>query len=150
MSTANAPSRRGCPSVFKYALKALVALYRWSGGAIGGRMGQTPVLLLTTTGRRSGQPHTIPITCFDADNGNSFIVASNGGSDRHPAWYFNLTANPQAEIQIGRECKTISATIAHPEERACLWQRLVSIAPQYQRYERSTTREIPIVVLHAA
>src|SRR5258708_1970424 len=130
MSTTSTPPRRGGPGIFKYALKALVALYRCSGGAIGGRMGRTPVLLLTTTGRRSGQPHTIPIPYFDADNGNIFIVASNGGSDRHPAWYFNLTANPQAEIEIGRERKTVSATIAPPEERARLWQRLVSIAPQ--------------------
>lgn len=148
MSTPDTPPRRSTPGIFKAALSIMVALYRWSGGAIGGRMGLAHVMLLTTTGRKSGQPHTIPISYFDAGNGATFIVASNGGSDRNPAWYFNLIANTHAEIQIGRTRTSATATIAAPEERVRLWQRLVAVAPMYQGYERKTGREIPIVVLH--
>jgi deazaflavin-dependent oxidoreductase (nitroreductase family) len=148
MSTANTPARRKAPAVGRFLNITVVALYRWSGGAIGGKMGQARVLLLTTTGRRSGQPHTIPINYFDADNGNVFVVASNGGRETNPAWYFNLTANPRAEIQIGRERAAVNATVAPPDERARLWQRLVAVMPLYQRYALKASREIPIVVLH--
>ncbi len=148
MTTSNTLPRRSAPDFGKFFNRTVVALYRWSGGAIGGKMGPGRVLLLTTTGRRSGQPHTIPINYFDADNGNVFVVASNRGRETNPAWYFNLTANPHAEIQIGRERTAVHATVAPPDERARLWQRLVAVMPLYQRYSLKVSREIPIVVLH--
>ncbi len=148
MSTSRTLPRRNAPAFVRFMNSAMVALYRWSGGAIGGKMGPARVLLLTTTGRRSGQPHTIPINYFDADNGDVFVVASNGGRETNPAWYFNLTANPHAEIQIGRQRTAANATVAPPDERARLWQRLVAVMPLYQRYALKVSREIPIVILH--
>lgn len=152
MSTSNTSPRQGAPAIVKVMLGALVTLYRWTGGAIGGKMVHTRILLLTTTGRRTGRTHTIPIAYFDVDdtpdNRDIFIVASNAGRDRNPAWYFNLTANPRAEVQIRRERATMSATVASPEERARLWRRLVAVAPEYAPYEHMKIREVPIVVLH--
>jgi deazaflavin-dependent oxidoreductase (nitroreductase family) len=76
-----------------------------------------------------------------------FLVASNGGQDRSPAWYLNLTANPRVEIQIKGERKTVTATTASPAEREPLWQRVIARAPSYDAYRRKTTRVIPIVLL---
>lgn len=152
MSTSTTSPRRGTSGIVKTMFSAMVAIYRWSGGAIGGKMGHARVLLLTTTGRRTGHSHTIPIAYFDVDddpdNRDIFIVASNAGRDRNPAWYFNLTANPHAEVQIRRERAAVSATVASPEERPRLWQRLVAAAPEYAPYEHTKGREVPIVVLH--
>lgn len=152
MSTSSTPPRRGASGIAKLMFRAMVAAYRWSGGAIGGKMGHTRVLLLTTTGRRTGRAHTIPIAYFDVDPGSDnrdiFIVGSNAGSDRNPAWYFNLTANPRVDVEIRRDRAAMIATVASAEERARLWQRLVAVAPEYQGYEHVHGREVPIVVLH--
>ena len=106
----NAPTRR-TPAMLKLAMSAVVLLYRLTYGRIGGHMLGNPVLLLTTIGRKSGKAHTIPIAYFEAD-GSLFIVASNGGAPRHPAWYLNLVANPTVAIQRGREVQKATATPA--------------------------------------
>lgn len=141
----SAPARR-VPRVPRWAADLQVKLYRWSDGRIGGRVGTGRVLLLTTTGRRSGQPHTVPLNYFE-DGQDLFVVASNSGSDRPPAWYLNLTANPQVGVQIGRARKTLTAVTASAEERARLWPRLIAQAPLYARYQRQTSRVIPLVLL---
>ena len=128
---------------------AIVRLYRLTNGAIGGSIGRLPVLLLTTTGRKSGRPHTNPVSYF-MDGETRFIVASNQGSDRNPVWYLNLIAHPRVEIQVKGEHATAIATPATPDERARLWQQVITAAPNYARYQHSTTREIPIVWLRAA
>jgi hypothetical protein len=97
----NAPTRRA-PAVLKLAMSVIVLLYRLTYGRIGGRMMGNPVLLLTTIGRKSGKAHTIPLAYFEAD-GSLFIVASNGGAPRHPAWYLKLVTNPAGAIQRGRD-----------------------------------------------
>jgi deazaflavin-dependent oxidoreductase (nitroreductase family) len=127
-------------------MSTLVTLYRWSGGAIGGRVGTNRVLLLTTTGRRSGRPHTVPVGYFDAGD-TLYIVASNSGSPRHPAWYVNLLVNPSVTIQRGRTVQTATAVPAEGERRLRLWEHLLTVAPSYGRYQHNNTREIPIVVL---
>jgi deazaflavin-dependent oxidoreductase (nitroreductase family) len=142
---APAPARRA-PAILKVALGMMVSAYRWSGGAIGGRMGPNKVLLLTTTGRKSGKAHTIPLSYFETD-GALFIVASNGGQPRHPAWYLNLLANPTVTIQRGKSIQKATATTADADQRAQLWAHVVATAAAYGKYQTKTTREIPIVLL---
>lgn len=121
-------------------------LYELSGGALGGKFRGAPVLLLTTTGRRSGLAHTVPLL-FLADTNDYILVASSGGSPRHPAWYLNLEANPDVEVQIKRDRRPMRAHVATPEERERLWPRLVDMYPPYERYRQRTERRIPVVIL---
>jgi F420H(2)-dependent quinone reductase len=121
-------------------------LYRASGGRIGGRLWDLPVVLLTTTGRRSGKRRTVPL-CSLRDGGDVVVIASYGGLDRPPAWWLNLEANPAAELLEGRERRAVTARNADPEERARLWAEVTSRAPGYLEYERRTDREIPVVIL---
>lgn len=122
------------------------AAYRASGGRLTGKMGEAPVLILTTTGRRSGQPRTAPLL-YLADGDRYAIVASYGGSDSHPAWYLNLEARPEASVQVGRRTIPVRARTADGEERDRLWAGLVGIFPGYAGYEQRTSRRIPVVVL---
>lgn len=146
MATADAGSGGRHASAFqRWLLRRLVGLYRRSGGRIGGRVGRTPVLLLTTVGRRSGRPHTVPVGYFDRD-GTRFVVASNAGRPYHPAWYANLVAHPDVEVAIRRERYRAVATPAAGEERRQLWDYLMATAPAYRRYQRAP-REIPLVIL---
>jgi deazaflavin-dependent oxidoreductase (nitroreductase family) len=121
-------------------------LYRLSGGRIGGRLWDLPVVLLTTRGRRSGKPRTVPL-CSLPDGENVVVIASYGGLDRPPAWWLNLEADPQAELLAGRERRAVVARTAGPEERARLWAEVTARAPGYLEYERRTAREIPVVIL---
>lgn len=142
--SSSAPGRRA--SVMQgWFLRAMVGLYRRTGGRIGGRVGSTPILLLTTTGRKSGVSHTVPLGYFDRGDVR-FVVASNSGAPRHPAWYFNLTAHPEVRVEIGRDAYAATVTTATGEERAQLWNFLMETAPLYRRYQR-TAREIPVVML---
>lgn len=140
-----APTRRS-PATLRFGMRVAVSLYRWTGGVVGGRMGRNRVLLLTTTGRRSGTAHTIPLSYFESD-GALFVVASNGGQPQHPAWYLNLLANPTVTIQRGRNIQTATAAPVERERRALMWAHVVTVAPSYAHYQRRATREIPIVVL---
>src|SRR3954447_12349357 len=90
-------------------------LYRLTGGRIGGRFGKMPMVLLTTTGRKTGQPRTTPLT-YLPDSGNYVLIGSNGGKDWPPAWLGNLEAHPDASIQIGKKVVPVTATIATPEQ----------------------------------
>jgi F420H(2)-dependent quinone reductase len=121
-------------------------LYRLTGGKIGGRIGKLPVLLLTTTGRKSGQPRTQPLAYTKAGDGFA-VIASKGGAPRHPLWYLNLHANPLAEVTVGRESWRVRARDAQGEERDRLWRALADLHPGYDGYARKTTRRIPVVVL---
>lgn len=122
------------------------ALYRLSGGRVGGRLAGMPVLLLTTRGRTTGRPRTVPLTWF-ADGDAIVLVASYGGDDRHPGWYRNLCADPRVEVVQGRSRRTLTARTATPEERDRLWPRIVATYPGYARYQSRTTRPIPLVIL---
>lgn len=113
--------------------------------AIGGHE-LTPTLLLTTTGRKSGKPHTQPLI-FGEFDGHIVIVASLGGAPRHPAWYLNLGANPAVGIQIKDRHLRAKARTATGAERDRLWREMAVIYPPYEQYQRMTTRQIPVVVL---
>lgn len=122
------------------------AIYRASGGRVGARLAGLDMLLLTTTGRKSGEPRTQPLACF-ADGDDWVVVASNAGQDRHPAWFLNLQASPEARIRIGREERAVRAHVAEGAERERLWPWLQERNPAYARYERRTERQIPVVIL---
>jgi len=123
-----------------------VRLYRLLGGRLVGRVGQAPILLLTTTGRRTGLARTSPLL-YLRDGERLAIVASFGGHPTHPVWYLNLTANPEVYVQVGRNRFAATARTAEPDERARLWPQLVEIYSGYAGYQQKTTREIPIVLL---
>ena len=123
-----------------------IALYRRTGGKLGGRFRKSPVLLLTTTGRRSGKPRTTPLLYID-DANRKVVVASYGGADQHPAWYQNLLAHPEVTVQTGLSVQQMRADVADPQERARLWQPLVRMYPTYNDYQAKTQRQIPVVVL---
>jgi len=125
------------------------AVYRASGGRVGARLAGLDMLLLTTTGRKSGEPRTQPLACF-ADGDDWVVVASNGGQDHHPAWFLNLEACPDAHIQVGSEQRAVRAQVAEGAERARLWPWLVERNPIYGRYAKRTGRRIPVVVLRPA
>lgn len=136
--------------VLKLASRLHVALYRASGGRLGGRFRKTaPVLLLTTTGRKSGKQRTTPLLYVE-EGGQYVIVASVGGAPRHPAWYLNLQGNPAATVQIGSRRIAVRAETASSEERARLWARATQMYPQYDDYQAKTSREIPVVILAPA
>lgn len=115
-------------------------------GSSVGASGLIPSLLLTTTGRRSGQQLTMPL--FYGETANGYVViGSKGGSDTHPAWHLNLLADPNARVQVGAAHYAVRARVAAGEERAKLWSQMVALFPPYARYEQATRREIPVVVL---
>ena len=133
----------------KAALSVYIFLYRLTSGAIGGRMAGLQVLLLTTTGRKTGQTRITPLGYFKQD-GNFVIIASNSGADQNPSWFYNLKSNPQVTIQIGNKHLAAKAEVVDAEKRKQLWADLVKMAPAYDRYTTRTKREIPLVVLKPA
>ena len=122
-------------------------LYRLSGGKIGGQFGKSPVLLLNSTGRKTGKQRTTPLL-YLKDGDNLVLVASAGGAPMHPVWWLNLQARPETEVEIGRQKLRVTARQADEQERARLWPLLVDMYPSYAQYEKKTTREIPVVILH--
>ena len=126
---------------------ANAALYRRSGGKLGGRWKRrNPILLLEHEGRRSGKRRTTPLV-YLRDGDDYVVVGSRGGSDHDPAWLHNLRAKPHATIQVGAERRHVVASVASPSERARLWPKLVEANPDYATYERRTERELPVVLL---
>jgi deazaflavin-dependent oxidoreductase (nitroreductase family) len=121
-------------------------VYLLSGGKLGGRIGKLPVLLLTTTGRKSGRPRTQPLTYTNATNGYA-VIASKGGAAQHPLWYLNLRAHPNAQVTIGRDTRKVRARDAEGKEREQLWRALTDLYPGYDTYAARTSRRIPVVVL---
>jgi deazaflavin-dependent oxidoreductase (nitroreductase family) len=122
-------------------------IYRISGGKLGGRwLRGAPVMLLTTIGRKSGQPRTKPVL-YLRNGDDVIVVASKGGMSRHPVWYLNVEANPNVEIEIGTEKTSMKARRATEEEKAALWPRLVEMYRDFDDYQARTERNIPVVVL---
>jgi deazaflavin-dependent oxidoreductase (nitroreductase family) len=122
------------------------AIFRASKGRLGGKMGKAPVLLLTTTGRKSGQPRTSPLF-FQPDGDRLVIIASNGGSSRHPSWYLNLLANPDVTVELEGQSRQMRVRTASDDERARLWPAMQAVYKGYDGYQRKTERHIPLVIL---
>jgi F420H(2)-dependent quinone reductase len=121
-------------------------LYRWSGGRIGGKVGRAPVLLLTTTGRKSGQKRTAPVV-YLADGDRMVVINTNAGNERVPAWSLNLAANPEAEVEVGRKRLAVSARVAEGEERAELWRKHNQQYAGFDDYDEKLDREPAVIVL---
>jgi deazaflavin-dependent oxidoreductase (nitroreductase family) len=138
-----------------FALKTMNTVHRGllkvSGGRLGWNASRMPVLELTTTGRKSGQPHSVMLTSPVQDGSTIVVVASRGGDDHHPAWFLNLRANPDVEVAVGGKVKRpMRARVADPEERARLWPLVTADHKNYAGYQTKTTREIPLVLLEPA
>ena len=129
----------------KWFTDAHVALYRALGGRLVGRFGRAPMLLLTTTGRKSGQPRTLPLVYIPGEP--PLVIASNGGAARHPQWYANLLSDPHAEVRIGAVSRRVVARTLEGDEREEGWRRAVAIYGPYASYQRRTERQIPVVAL---
>ncbi|MGB0091391.1 MAG: nitroreductase family deazaflavin-dependent oxidoreductase [Solirubrobacteraceae bacterium] len=123
-----------------------VRVYRETGGERGYNWRGTNILLLTTTGRTSGEQRTTPLI-HRADGDRWVIVASKGGSPEHPSWYANLEAHPEATIQVKAEQIPVRVSTAQGDERARLWKLMTEVWPAYDEYQEKTDREIPVVVL---
>jgi len=126
--------------------KLNIPLYRLSGGRIGGRVAKAPVLLLTTTGRKSGQLRTAPVV-YLADGENLVVIGSNAGHSRTPAWSLNLKANPDAEVEVRRERRPVRARVVEGDERAELWRKHNEQYSGFDEYEARTDRDIALFVL---
>jgi deazaflavin-dependent oxidoreductase (nitroreductase family) len=123
------------------------SIYNASGGRVGGNGFGMPVVILTTTGRKSGQPRTTMLTTPLEDGDRVILVASYGGDDRHPAWLLNLRDNPDVELTLRGKKRSMRAKVASPEERAELWPRVTKDHANYAGYQTRTEREIPLVIL---
>ena len=126
--------------------KAHLAVHRVTSGRVLGSVAGMPVLLLTTTGRRSGKARTTPLTFFR--DGTAFVViASNGGADRPPDWSLNLQDTPRAVVEIGTDKLVVTARPASEQQRERLWVVIIATYAGYARYQERTTRRIPVVLL---
>ena len=132
--------------LFKIMTRIHIILYRTSRGKIWKNMSGMPVLLLTTTGRKSGQPRTTPVV-YLRDDDDYLIAASKGGSASHPAWYFNLEATPEVRVEVGDQTFTARVTITKDEERDLLYEKFKTSGANFATYEQNTTRTIPVVRL---
>ena len=119
--------------------------HNWDSSELGGP-GILPTLLLTTIGRKSGEPRQAPL--IYGEHGDSFvIVASKGGMPSHPIWFLNLEADQNCEIQVGAKHYQAKARIAEGDERQAIWDHMVGVYPPYVDYQSNTDRKIPVVVL---
>ena len=133
--------------LFNTSVRGHTAVFRLTGGRIGGRTMGAPVLLLHHTGAKSGKRRLSPLL-YLPDGDSAVIVASKGGYTKHPAWFHNLMANPETDIELPREGRIqVRARKASPEEREQLWPRVVDHYSGYAEYQRATEREIPVVIL---
>jgi deazaflavin-dependent oxidoreductase (nitroreductase family) len=123
--------------------------YRETNGADGHDWQGTQTLLLTTTGRRSGEPRELPLI-YGRHGDDYLVVASKGGAPEHPSWYLNLQENPEVEVQVGPDRFKATARTAGSEERPEMWKTMTAEWPDYDGYQKKTDREIPIVVISRA
>jgi deazaflavin-dependent oxidoreductase (nitroreductase family) len=121
-------------------------VYEVSGGWIGERIGKAPMLLLRTTGRKTGRPRTAALL-YHRDGGTYVVVGSKGGSDVPPAWLLNLEAAPDVGVQVGTKRFAARAHVASAEEQRRLWPEMTRLWPQYDRYQSQTSRLIPLIIL---
>ena len=133
----------------RWSGKANVPLYRLTRGRVGGRVGRAPVLLLTTTGRKSGASRTAPVL-YMRDGERLVVIGSNAGNVRPPAWALNLRANPEASVEVGADKSAVRARVAEGEERDGLWRRMNEQYGGFEDYRARTSRDIPVLVLEPA
>ena len=123
-----------------------VRKYEETGGKVGHDWNEAHVLILHTTGRKSGATRKLPLI-YERDGDDYLVVASKGGAPNHPAWYLNLVSNPNAKIQVWSDVISVMARTATPEEKARLWPKMTAKWPDYDAYQQKTERDIPLVIL---
>ncbi len=139
----------GIPSDMKRFNQALVEEYRANGGALSGRMANSRLLLLTTTGARSGQPHTTPLG-YGVDGERLIVIASNNAAASHPAWYYNIRSSPDVTVELGGERFAARATILEAADRERLLPLVRERVSFFDGQQKKTARQIPIVILERA
>jgi deazaflavin-dependent oxidoreductase (nitroreductase family) len=132
---------------FKLFVKGHVWLYKSSGGKRGSMMQGMKIILLTTKGRKTGEPRTVPVVPY-RDGDEMYVIASMAGAPQHPAWFHNLSADPDVSVQLGAETWRARAEVV-PEgpERDRLWKAITELMPNFGEYQKKTTRVIPLVHL---
>ena len=128
--------------IIRILMRIHIFVYRYSKGRLLGSVQGRPVVLLTTTGRKTGRLHTVPLGAVE-DGDNYAVVASNGGRDRHPAWFLNIVSDPGASIEVGDRTIDVSAILTQGSES----KRLGLQFPWVQRYKERTERQIPVILL---
>jgi deazaflavin-dependent oxidoreductase (nitroreductase family) len=126
--------------------QAVIDEFRAQGGQVGGAFADTPLLLLHTRGARSGEPRIHPLA-YIADGDSLVVAAPNGGRDQHPAWYYNVLADPNVAVEIGSEQFRAQAAVVPEPERTRLFAKMIARHPGFAEFERATSRMIPVVVL---
>jgi deazaflavin-dependent oxidoreductase (nitroreductase family) len=121
-------------------------IYRLTRGRLMSKVGRAPVLLLTSTGRRSGQPRTAPVV-YGQDGENLVVISSNGGNHNQPGWAYNLKDSPDADVEIGGERRKVRARVADGEERARVWRMMNEQYAGFDDYEANVSRDIVVFVL---
>jgi len=124
----------------------IVEDFRANGGKVSGRFAGRPLLLLTTTGARTGLPRVVPLV-YTRDGEDLVIIASKGGAPTNPDWYHNLVANPEVTVEVGAERYQARARVTEGEEHDRLYDAMAAQMPFFAEYQRNTERRIPLVVL---
>lgn len=124
----------------------IITEFRANAGNVGGPFAGAPLLLLSTTGIKSGKRHITPLT-YLADADRLFVFATNAGKDNHPDWYYNLLVQPRASVEIGTEAFEVTATVVSDDKRDQIYARQARLFPPFADYERKTARCIPVVSL---
>lgn len=134
--------------IFKLFTSANIGIFRMTSGKLAATMDGQPLLLLTTTGRKSGEARTVPLMMFDDGAGNRVVIGSAGGAPGHPAWYRNIEASPNVTVEVpGRKYAARAETVTG-ERRAAIWKNVIAVQSRFAGYEKKATgREIPVVVL---
>lgn len=126
--------------------RKIIDEFRANEGKVGGQFANTPLLLLHTTGAKSGQRRVNPVAYVKNDD-RYVVIASKGGAPTNPDWYHNLVANPEVNVEVGSEQFTASAEVAEEPERSQLYEKMVAKNPGFAEYQRKTTRVIPVIIL---
>jgi deazaflavin-dependent oxidoreductase (nitroreductase family) len=127
----------------------IIEEFRANGGKVGGNFEGAPLLLLHSTGAKSGKERVHPMM-YLPDDGRLVVFASKAGMPTNPDWYHNLVANPRASVEVGTDTVDVNARVATGDERERLWSRQKELYPGFAEYEQKTTREIPVIVLERA
>jgi deazaflavin-dependent oxidoreductase (nitroreductase family) len=129
--------------------KAIIEEFRANGGKVGGQFEGAPLCLLTTTGAKSGNPHTVPVM-YLPDGDRMVVFASKAGAPTNPDWYHNLKAHPMATVEVGKKSFQATATEETGDERERLFRKQAGLYPGFAEYQEKTTRQIPVVALRMA
>jgi deazaflavin-dependent oxidoreductase (nitroreductase family) len=130
--------------------KAIIEEFRANRGSVGGQFAGAPLLILHSTGAKSGRARVNPLMYQDLGHGHFAVFASKAGAPTNPDWYHNLVANPRAKVELGTETFDVTAKVARGEERLRIWATQKQRYPNFAEYERKTKREIPVVILERA